>query len=148
MRKTIQGKLFIFLSIIVLFAFFFWVYKGFRSETPPQSTPRGDVTYPTVYQKEGLPKYENGTLIEVSIENPTSPGNIRLSLTTSDEVSKVADFYEQQIGKLGWTTSGQRIAVPDLYLASWEKNELYYQATISKEKGEEKTKIVVIFSKD
>lgn len=87
-----------------------------------------------------------GTTVDGVIESDTAGGKARMvTLSTSDPVAKVADFYKGTLAKEGWKTP-QSIQMPDGALISGEKGGKQVSLAISSQDG--KTGIVLTVPND
>lgn len=106
----------------------------------------GSAAYPALYTSAKLPQYPGAKLVDTGRQTTSIRDGLRLTLETSDEVKKVAAFFESEMTKLGWTFPEKRVRPENLDLTKYTKDDLYFQITILRSPDAQLTKITIIYA--
>lgn len=102
--------------------------------------------YPKLYGKE-LPRYPNAKLVSTGRQVSSLRDGLRLQLISLDSVKTIASYYEEKMKNLGWTVPKQRFPSDKMYIASFTKNNLYYQLKIMRfDPNKDETQIDIVYA--
>lgn len=113
--KKIIGLTFVFLLVIAL-----------------SGCGKSGMNYPELYTSEGLPQYEGATVTQVIKDGPTLKDGNLFILESSDDVKKIAAYYDKELTGLGWTIPAQNEATETSYATQYNGADgKYIQLTVN-----------------
>ncbi|MDP3980051.1 MAG: hypothetical protein Q8Q33_01415 [Chlamydiota bacterium] len=97
-----------------------------------------ELSYPALYDP-ALPKYENATLVNAGRSVRSLRDGVMVILESPDEVKDVAQYYEQELGKIGWSAPEMRAGLPmdKYYLKRFTKDDKFFQIIITRMPGKD-----------